>query len=91
MNFTVVIDHDGLIIFVDPGYPGSFHDVTIPRNSVLHANWRNYLSRTDETIEYVLGDPGSSGSDMFIVMRVEVQEIPPGANAGTIHIRFTSC
>jgi hypothetical protein len=85
MNSTVVIDHDGPIIFVDPGYPGSFHDVTVLRNSVLHANWRNYFSHTDETIEYVLGDPGYSGSDMFIMRRVGVHEIPLGANAGAIH------
>lgn len=85
MNSTVVIDHDGLIIFVDPGYPGSFHDVTILRNSDLHANWRNYFTHTDETMEYLLGDPGYSGSDMFIMRRVGVHEIPLGANAGAIH------
>jgi DDE superfamily endonuclease len=67
MNSNVVIDHDGLIIFVDPGYPGSFHDVAILRNSELHANWPDYFTHTDETIEYVLGDPGYSGSDMFIM------------------------
>ena len=31
-----VIDHDGLFIYVDPGYAGSFHDVNCLRNSDLH-------------------------------------------------------
>jgi hypothetical protein len=35
-NNTVVVDHDGLFIFVDPGYAGSFHDVNCLRNSDLH-------------------------------------------------------
>ena len=24
-NNTIVVDHDGIIIYLDPGYPGSFH------------------------------------------------------------------
>jgi hypothetical protein len=32
-NNTVVIDHDGLFIYIDPGYPGSFHDVNCLRQS----------------------------------------------------------
>jgi len=31
LNNTVVVDHDGLFIFLDAGYPGSFHDVNILR------------------------------------------------------------
>jgi hypothetical protein len=31
LNNTVVVDHDGLFIFLVSGYPGSFHDVNILR------------------------------------------------------------
>jgi hypothetical protein len=33
MNSTVIVDHDGLFIYVGQGYPGSFLDVTILRLS----------------------------------------------------------
>lgn len=56
MNNTVVIDHDGLFIFVDPSYPGTLHDVAMLRNSTLHRNWRQAFSRSNETMEYLLGD-----------------------------------
>jgi hypothetical protein len=29
MNSTLVVDHDGLFLYVDPEYPGSFRHVTI--------------------------------------------------------------
>lgn len=60
MNNTIVIDHDGLIIYVDPGYPGSYHDVSILRESDLFKNWRRYFTREHEEgrdyAEFLLGD-----------------------------------
>lgn len=56
MNSTILIDHHGLFIFVDPGYPGSFHDVTILKNSMVEAYWRQLFTHTDEYSEFVLGD-----------------------------------
>ena len=44
VNNTVIVDHDGLFIFVDPIFPGSFHDITILRHSEVHAKWPDYLS-----------------------------------------------
>ena len=38
MNNTVVVDHNGLFIYIDPGYPGSFHDVSCLRASSLDRN-----------------------------------------------------
>ena len=46
MNNTVVVDHDGLFIFVDSGYPGAVHDVTMLHQSILHQRWREALSST---------------------------------------------
>ena len=35
---TGFVDHDGLFIYIDSGFPGSFYDITILRHSDLHAN-----------------------------------------------------
>jgi DDE superfamily endonuclease len=66
MNRTVIVDHDSLSIYVDRGYPGSFHDVTIFRQSELYTNWKDYFTHNHEDIEYLLGDPGYAGADMFV-------------------------
>jgi hypothetical protein len=38
MNNMVVVDHHGLFIYLDVGYPCSFHDVTIMCESLLYIN-----------------------------------------------------
>lgn len=79
-NNIVVIDHDGLFIYVEPGYAGSFHCL---RNSELHRDWRNRFTRTETAdgsyFEYLLGDPGYLGVDMYILRRVDRREINAGA------------
>ena len=52
----VIIDHDGLLVYVDADYPGSFHDISIPKASDLYKNWRNYFTHELEYFEYVLYD-----------------------------------
>jgi DDE superfamily endonuclease len=78
MNSTVIVDHDGLFIYVDPWYPGSFHDVTILRLSELCTSWRDYFTHNDEYIEYLSGDPGYSGADMFVMRGIGVHEVSEG-------------
>ena len=61
MNNTIVVDHDGLIIYIDPAYPGSYHDVSILRESDLYKDWRQYFTRENveegnDYSEYLLGD-----------------------------------
>jgi hypothetical protein len=77
-NNIVVIDHDGLFIYVDPGFAGSFHDVNCLRNSELHRTWRQKFTRTESAegdyFEYLLGDPGYLGVDMYILRRVDRRE-----------------
>jgi hypothetical protein len=76
----VIIDLDGLFIFVDPSYAGSFHDVNCLRQSHLHRNWRNYFTHenggqgTNPYFEYILGDPGYIGTDMYILRWVDRRE-----------------
>ena len=77
MNNVVIVDHHGLFIYVDPGYPGSFHDVSCLRASDMHAAWRDYFTHDDanEYFEYVLGDSGYVGTEMFILRRIQGQEM----------------
>ena len=58
MNCTVVVDHDGLFIYVDGGYPGSYHDVTILKHSRLYRRWRRFFTRdaNGNYFEYLIGD-----------------------------------
>ena len=84
VNNTVIIDHDGLFIYVDCGYPGSFHDVNILRQSELHRNWRLYFRHDDNAREYVLGDPGYMGEEMYIMRRIGVREVPDPTNMNAV-------
>lgn len=73
-NSKVVNDHDGLFIFVEPGYAGSFQDVRILRAADLARNWRNYFTTDDDSphpIEYLLRDPGYLRMEHFILRRVD--------------------
>ena len=67
MNNTIIVDHNGLFIHVDPGYLGSYHDVNILRYSHLYGQWRDFFTQNDRVHEYLLGDPGYSGEDIFIM------------------------
>jgi hypothetical protein len=84
VNNTVIIDHDGLFIYVDCGYPGSYHDVNILRQSELHRNWRAYFRHNDVVKEYVLGDPGYQGEEMYIMPRIRHREVPEDTNMHAI-------
>ena len=84
MNKTVIIDHDGLFIHVDCGYPGSFHDVNILRQSDFHRNWRMHFRHDENVHEYVLGDPGYLGEKMYIMRRLGERQIPPGQDLEVI-------
>jgi DDE superfamily endonuclease len=89
-NNIVVVDHDGLFIFFDPGYAGSFHDVTCLRNSYLHREWRERFSRPilDEIGEHLLGDPGYIGVEMYVLRRVHSREMPADPNAAAVAEAF---
>jgi hypothetical protein len=67
MDSTVVVDHDGLFIFIDPGFPGFYREITVIRHSLLYENWREYFTQNDEYTEYLLGDPDYNEVDMFIM------------------------
>jgi hypothetical protein len=78
----VVIDHDGLFSYIDAGIGGSFHDVRCLRGSHIFANWRQYFrnNNLDVVQEYLLGDPGYIGVEMFILRRVDGRELMEDGN-----------
>ncbi len=84
MNNTVVVDHQGLFIYLDCGYLCSYHDVTILCRYKLHKNWHQFFLHGDEYFEYLLGDLGYVGEEMFIMRRIGRHEISPNANKDAI-------
>ena len=84
VNNTVVIDLNGLFIYVDPGYPGSFHDVNILRHSDLFRNWREYFEHRDNYSQFLLGDPGYRGEEMFIMSRIGQRQAVQTGNLAAI-------
>jgi DDE superfamily endonuclease len=88
-NNVVIVDHYGLFIYCDAGYAGSFHDVRCLRASHIHANWRNYFRNSpDEVQEYVLGDPGYMGAEMYILRRIDRREQPQHENGDLVAEAF---
>jgi hypothetical protein len=75
-NNVIVIDHDGLFIFVQVGFAGSFHDVRCFLLTDLFSYWRRYFQNENRDIveEDLLGDSGYMGADMFILRRVDNRE-----------------
>lgn len=66
INDPFVVDHNDIFINLDPGYSGSFHDVTILKYFELNVNWRCMFFHNDDYFEYILGDPGLQGRQIYI-------------------------
>ena len=58
MNNVVIVNHHGLFIYVDLGYPSSFHDVNCLQASDMYGTWHDYFAHDDanQYFKYVLGD-----------------------------------
>lgn len=84
LNNTVIVDHNGLFIHMDLGFPGSFHDVNILRNSEFHKNWRDFFTVRDDYFEYLLGDPGYVGEEQYIMRRIGRLEIRENADLSAV-------
>ncbi len=70
MNNMVILDHKGLFIYIDGGYPCSFFYVNILQHSSVYKDWCQYFNHKDEYFEYLLGDLGYMGKEMFIMCRI---------------------
>jgi hypothetical protein len=85
MNNIIVMDHHGLIIYFDLEYLGSYHDVSIFRQSNIHKSWCRYCVHTNEYFEYLLKNPGYMGEDMFLMHHIGRRELVVG-----IHMDFVN-
>ena len=74
------LDHHDLFIYIDSSYPDSFHDVSFLRESKLYGTWRKHFAHYDgdQYFEYVLGDAGYVGTEMFIMQRIQGHEVGNG-------------
>jgi hypothetical protein len=70
---TMVVDHQGLFIYLDSRYLGSYHDVTILCQSELC----QFFLHGDEYFEYLVGDYGYLSEEMFIMRKIGRHEIGP--------------
>ena len=43
---------------------------------IIYKNWRQFFTHNDDYFEYLLGDPGYVGEEMFIMRRLGRREIP---------------
>jgi hypothetical protein len=78
-NNVVIVDHDGLFIFVEPSFAGSFHDVRCLRHTEIATRWREFFSNDPDSVdpvEYLMGDPGYQDLDHFILRRIDRRELP---------------
>ena len=64
MNNVVIVDHHGLLIYVDLSYPNLFHDVSYLHISEMHGTWPEHFAYNNmhQYFEYVLGDSGYVGT-----------------------------
>jgi hypothetical protein len=76
----MVVDHHGLFIYLDLGYPGLFHDVDILWQLDIHTNWRQQFVHKDVYFEYLLGDPRYMGKDMFVMRHIGRCKLAPITN-----------
>jgi hypothetical protein len=84
MNNIVVVDHNGLFIYLDLRYLGSFHDVSILWQLDIQTNWHQHFVHINEYFEYLLGDLRYMGKDMFMTRCIGRCKLAFGANLTTI-------
>jgi hypothetical protein len=80
MNNTIIMDHHGLFIYIDIGYIGFSHNVTILWHSNVYKNWSQYFTQGDGYFEYLLGDPSFVGEKMFIMQRIKRRKLMPNVD-----------
>ena len=96
MNNVVIVNHHGLFIYVDPSYPRSFHDVICVKALDMYGMWRHFFAHNDarQYFEYVLRDSGYVGMEMFIMLRIQGQEMGADIDQTTVdawnkmHVRY---
>lgn len=78
------------------GHPGSFHNVMILRHSQLYHERQTRFDHTIDYFEYLLGDLGYKGEDIFVMIQMGVHKVPPSMddlilNPTTRCMQVTKC
>jgi hypothetical protein len=58
-NIIMVVDYQGLFIYLNFGQLGSYHDITILCQFELHKNWCPLFLHDDSYFEYLWGILGT--------------------------------
>jgi hypothetical protein len=58
MNNIIILNHHGLFIYIDIGYPSSYHDVNVLWHSIVYKNYCQHFTHGDDYFKYLLGDLG---------------------------------
>jgi hypothetical protein len=65
MNNMIIIDNQGLFIYINVGYPRSYHDVTYCGIPIFMPIGITILPTWMSTFEHLLGYPSYMGEKMF--------------------------
>ncbi len=85
MNNIMVVHHlQGLFIYLDFGYPSSYHDVIILHQSELHKGI-SFLCMMMGTWNPCLGDLGYLNKEMFIMRKIRRYEVSLKVNHDVIN------
>jgi hypothetical protein len=85
MNNSIMMDHRGLFIYLDFGYPGSYHDINILHQLNIHKSWHQYFVHTYEYFKYLLGDPNYMGECMFMMHHIKRCELVPRVHVDVVN------
>jgi len=68
----MVVDHQGLFIYLDFGYPRSYHVMSsyCANLSCIRINIKFFMHDNHEYFEYLLKDPSYLGKEMFIMKKI---------------------
>ncbi len=72
-----------MLIYLDFGYPISYHDVIILRKSKLYQNWHQFFVHDDDYFKYLLRDLDYLGEEMFIT-GIGMCEVGPNVDPNAI-------
>ena len=75
INNLVVVDHLGIFIYMEAGFPGAYHDINVLRRSDSAANWCDVFTHRNEYFGYILGNPGYQGLEAFVMHHVAPREL----------------
>jgi hypothetical protein len=59
--------------------------MNILQHSNIYWEWQQYFTHDNEYFEFLLGDLGYTGEEMFIMWKIGRQEITPNVDMDAVH------